>query len=447
MTQTHIPVLAGELIDLLDPRPGETAVDCTVGGGGHARLIADRIGPGGHADRDRSRSGRRGAVRRARGRGPVPHPVHPRRLRRPRSAELERGAAAGRPALPRPRDVVDAGRHLGARLLVRLRRAARHADGSRPGADRRARSSTPGTSGGSRGCSASTARSATRPRSRARSRALARREELVSTQQLVDAIKAAVPVPAQFAGGHPARRTFQALRIAVNDELVAARRTRCRRRGSCSRPADGWRRSRSTRSRTGASSGSSPTAPAAASARPSCPICVCGREPEAELLTRRAVAPTPGEVAANPEIEVSALARRPQAGGHADMTPTARHARPAGGTDQQAEGSFDRPPRRRARADRRPRKPRRPAARLGPRRRASLVRQRPPAPARTAPVHRAAAPRRPAPATPRFRSHALRVRSRRCPTTRCSTGSSAGGPGSRCSACCWRGSSRCRSRC
>src|ERR1700689_5757167 len=47
MTKTHIPVLAGELIDLLDPRSGETAIDCTVGGGGHARLIAERIGPAG----------------------------------------------------------------------------------------------------------------------------------------------------------------------------------------------------------------------------------------------------------------------------------------------------------------------------------------------------------------------------------------------------------------
>ncbi len=46
------------------------------------------------------------------------------------------------------------------------------------------------------------------------------REDLVSTQQLVEVIKSAVPVPAQFAGGHPARRTFQALRIAVNDELL-----------------------------------------------------------------------------------------------------------------------------------------------------------------------------------------------------------------------------------
>src|SRR3954454_24949583 len=47
MTRTHVPVLAGELIDLLDPHPGETAVDCTFGDGGHARLVAGRIGPGG----------------------------------------------------------------------------------------------------------------------------------------------------------------------------------------------------------------------------------------------------------------------------------------------------------------------------------------------------------------------------------------------------------------
>src|SRR5437660_6380236 len=46
-----------------------------------------------------------------------------------------------------------------------------------------------------------------------------RRQEFASTQQLVDTIKTAVPVPAQFAGGHPAKRTFQALRMAVNDEL------------------------------------------------------------------------------------------------------------------------------------------------------------------------------------------------------------------------------------
>src|SRR3954452_21750098 len=47
MTRMHVPVLAGELIDILDPRPGETAVDCTFGAGGHARLVAERIGASG----------------------------------------------------------------------------------------------------------------------------------------------------------------------------------------------------------------------------------------------------------------------------------------------------------------------------------------------------------------------------------------------------------------
>src|SRR5215212_7307899 len=47
MTSLHVPVLAGELVDVLDPQPGQTAIDCTVGGGGHARLIAERLGPGG----------------------------------------------------------------------------------------------------------------------------------------------------------------------------------------------------------------------------------------------------------------------------------------------------------------------------------------------------------------------------------------------------------------
>src|SRR5918998_1068901 len=47
MSRVHIPVLVGELIDLTAPAPGETAVDCTFGAGGHARLVADRLGPSG----------------------------------------------------------------------------------------------------------------------------------------------------------------------------------------------------------------------------------------------------------------------------------------------------------------------------------------------------------------------------------------------------------------
>src|SRR2546423_12691843 len=53
MAPEHVPVLASELIALLDPQPGETAVDCTFGGGGQARLVGG--GPGGERTRGRGR--------------------------------------------------------------------------------------------------------------------------------------------------------------------------------------------------------------------------------------------------------------------------------------------------------------------------------------------------------------------------------------------------------
>src|SRR5262245_66578066 len=43
----HVPVLPREVITLLDPKPGETWVDATVGAGGHTRQIADRVTPAG----------------------------------------------------------------------------------------------------------------------------------------------------------------------------------------------------------------------------------------------------------------------------------------------------------------------------------------------------------------------------------------------------------------
>ena len=55
MMVRHQPVLAAELLRLLAPATGETWVDCTTGGGGHTHLIAERVGPNGRVlalDRD-----------------------------------------------------------------------------------------------------------------------------------------------------------------------------------------------------------------------------------------------------------------------------------------------------------------------------------------------------------------------------------------------------------
>ena len=58
-------------------------------------------------------------------------------------------------------------------------------------------------------------------------REITQRRPLTTTGELVDAIKAAIPAPARRTGGHPARRTFQAVRMEVNRELPnLARRPR-----------------------------------------------------------------------------------------------------------------------------------------------------------------------------------------------------------------------------
>src|SRR5919197_5010036 len=54
-TTEHVPVLSKESIELLQPRPGAVAIDCTLGAGGHARALLEAVSPGGRLlaiDRD-----------------------------------------------------------------------------------------------------------------------------------------------------------------------------------------------------------------------------------------------------------------------------------------------------------------------------------------------------------------------------------------------------------
>ena len=43
----HLPIMVEEVLHCLRPGAGEVAVDCTLGGGGHARAILERVRPGG----------------------------------------------------------------------------------------------------------------------------------------------------------------------------------------------------------------------------------------------------------------------------------------------------------------------------------------------------------------------------------------------------------------
>jgi 16S rRNA (cytosine1402-N4)-methyltransferase len=313
MTRTHVPVLAGELIDLLDPRPGETAIDCTFGDGGHARLVADRIGPAGTLiciDRDPAAEERFDSFSRE-------VACDTRFIRMDNATALEqlwdehvqadlvyldlgvssmqidtweRGFSYSYDA---PLDMrMDTEQDFTAREVVNEWDERRLAQlFQRYGEERYARP---------------IARAIVRRRNRT---------PIDTTNELVDTIKNAVPAPARFGGGHPAKRVFQAIRIAVNDELGELDRALPAawgvlrpggRLGAISFHSLEDRRVKrflADRSR-------------GCICPPDLPVCGCGRVPEAEPITQRAVAPTAGEVAQNPRAASGRLraARKVEAG-------------------------------------------------------------------------------------------------------------------------------------
>ncbi len=297
----HRPVLARQLVDLLGPQPGETVIDCTFGAGGHARLVADRIGPEGELiaiDRD--------PVARARFQEfAASAPCQTGFLAAEFSLGLkslqnegiqasalymdlgmsslqvdaaERGFSFSHDA---PLDMrMDPHQDLTAEKILntwdeqRLGRILRDYGEERHAAGI--------------------------------SRAIIARRPLRSTTDLVEAIKAGMPAAARFGGGHPARRTFQALRIAVNGELEAidaalplawATLQPGGRMAVISFHSLEDRRIKQFFNELARG----------CICPPGLPVCACGHEPEAELLTRRAVQADDEEIAMNPRARSARL--------------------------------------------------------------------------------------------------------------------------------------------
>jgi 16S rRNA (cytosine1402-N4)-methyltransferase len=293
----HVPVLADEVREALAVQPGETVIDATFGAGGHSGLLAADLRGSGKLiaiDRDPSVRPYFDSVRKRTG-------VQGRFLRGEFSDVLAQLAAndvradailfdlgvssmqVDRPergfsyATDAPLDMrMDPASELSARELVN---EANERDLTRIfkdyGEERYARQIT---------------------------RAIVRRRRehpIERTGELVEIIRSAIPAPARFGDGHPAKRVFQALRIAVNDELgsiehaLPAALDMLRPGGRLAVISFHSLEDRIVKRFLRAEEKGC-TCP------PDFPVCVCGHEPALRALSRRPVKPSPAELAANP---------------------------------------------------------------------------------------------------------------------------------------------------
>jgi 16S rRNA (cytosine1402-N4)-methyltransferase len=300
----HVPVLAEEVRELLAIRPGETVVDATFGAGGHAAILAaDLRGKGRFiaVDRDPSVRPYFEGFRRHAG-------VQSRFLRGEASAVLDQLAENGvhadailldlgvssmqidRPergfsyAVDAPLDMrMDPTADLSAADLVNEEPERELAHIFRSyGEERYAKQIA---------------------------RAIGRRRKqrrIERTGELVEIIRAAIPAPARFGDGHPAKRVFQALRIAVNDELgeleeaLPAAFEMLRPQGRLAVIAFHSLEDRIVK-RFFQKLERGCVCP------PDFPVCVCGREPELRRLNRKAIRPSPQELALNPRAASARL--------------------------------------------------------------------------------------------------------------------------------------------
>jgi 16S rRNA (cytosine1402-N4)-methyltransferase len=301
---THTPVLISELVQALHPQAGQTAVDCTFGGGGHARAVARRLGSQGTLvaiDRDPAAERRFAELSQEVScslrfvRGPYLEALTTLAAEGLEadlvyfdlgmsSMQLDHGERGFSYSYDAPLDMrMDPDQELSAWEIVnrfdqrRLRAIMREF-----GEERHA---------------GAIARAITERRSTC---------PLHTTLELVETINSAIPAPARFAAGHPAKRVFQALRIAVNDELaqldgaLPAAWQLLRPGGVLAAIAFHSLEDRRVKRFLSARA-------RGCVCPPELPVCVCHRAPEAELRPRRAIVPSVVEVARNPRAASARL--------------------------------------------------------------------------------------------------------------------------------------------
>jgi 16S rRNA (cytosine1402-N4)-methyltransferase len=300
----HVPVLAEEIVGALDPRPGETIVDCTFGGGGHAALLVGRLRGDGKLiaiDRDPTVSPYFDRLRRETA-------AKARLLHGEFSAVLEQLAGNGVKA-----DVVLLDLGVSSMQLDRPERGFSYAVDAPldmrmdPSAEYSARELV--NEGDERGLADIFRRYGEERYARQIARAIVRRrgkQPFERTGDLVATIKAAIPAPARFGEGHPAKRVFQALRIEVNDELGALGRALpaalelLRPGGRLAVISFHSLEDRLVKQFLR-------SAEHGCTCPPDFPVCVCGSQPTMRATPRRAIRPSAAEVARNPRAQSARL--------------------------------------------------------------------------------------------------------------------------------------------